>query len=101
MRLGNGRHDRRDLWDRIWRNRRGEVVIFQTPNLWLIAWVVLTCVSVLASSRTIANTFWWLSCAVLTIWALLEVFKGVNYFRRLLGLFVLFLVVGSAFGIGL
>jgi hypothetical protein len=101
MRLSSGRQDRRSLWSRIWRNRHGDVVIFQMPNVWLIAWAILTCISVLAASRTMANTFWWLSSTVLVIWSLLEIFKGVNYFRRGLGLFVLALTIGSLFGIGL
>jgi hypothetical protein len=101
MRLNNGRHDRRNLWDRIWRNRRGDIVIWQTPNIWLIAWVILTCVSLFASSHSMANIVWWLSSAVLATWALLEIFKGVNYFRRGLGLVVLLMTVGATFGIGL
>ncbi|HEY5442243.1 MAG TPA: hypothetical protein VIJ68_01755 [Candidatus Saccharimonadales bacterium] len=101
MRLSNGRHDRRSLWDKIWRTRAGDIVIFQMPNIWLIIWVVLTCISLLASSHNMANTFWWLSSAVLAIWALLEIFKGVNYFRRALGVFILLLTIGTLFGIGL
>lgn len=101
MWFDNGRHDRRSLWNKTWRNRRGEIVIWQMPNVWLIAWAVLTCVSVLTSSHSMANTFWWLSSGVLVIWALLEIFRGADYFRRLIGLFVLVLIVGGAFGIGL
>lgn len=101
MRLGSGRHDRRNLWDRIWRDRRGRIVIWQTPNIWLIIWVVLTCVSLFASSRGMANIAWWASSAVLAVWALLEIFKGVNYFRRALGLVILLMTVGATFGIGL
>jgi len=101
MRLSSGRHDRRDLWDKIWRNKQGRIVIFQMPNVWLIAWAVLTCVSLLAASHSVANTFWWLSSAVLAIWALLEIFRGANYFRRALGGFVLLMIVGGMFGIGL
>jgi hypothetical protein len=99
--MSTNRQDQRSLWDKTWRNRRGEVVIFQMPNIWLIVWVVLTCVSLLASSHSMANVFWWLSSGVLAIWALLEIFKGANYFRRALGLVILAMTIGSTFGIGL
>ncbi|HTB49162.1 MAG TPA: hypothetical protein VK712_03710 [Verrucomicrobiae bacterium] len=93
--------DRRDLWDKIWRDRHGHVVVFQMPNIWLIAWVILTLISLLSPSHNTANLFWWLSTGVLVIWALLEVFRGVNYFRRGLGLVILLMTVGASFGIGL
>ena len=95
------RRPQRSLWNKIWRDRRGQVVIWQTPNVWLIVWVVLTIISLFSSSHTTQKDFWWLSAAVLGIWALLEIFRGVNYFRRALGLFILFITIASAFGIGL
>jgi hypothetical protein len=91
----------RDLWDRVWRDQQGHYVVFQWPNIPLIAWAVLTCISVLTPSRSTASTFWWLASVALAIWALLEIFRGVNYFRRALGLFVLLMLIGGAFGIGL
>jgi hypothetical protein len=101
MRLNSGRRDQRDFWTKFWRDRQGRIVIFQLPNIWLIAWVILTCISLLAPSHSTANTFWWLSSAALAIWALLEIGRGVNYFRRLLGLLILIMIVGGMFGIGL
>ena len=88
MRLNRGRRDQRPLWDRIWRDRQGRVVIWQTPNLALIGWLVLTFISLLFSGR-LADVFSWLGSASLIIWSLLEVSRGANYFRRALGLLVL------------
>lgn len=99
--LARSRHSQRSLWDKIWRDERGHVVIYQTPNVWIIAWVVLNCISLLSSSNKVENFFWWLGSGVLVIWALLEIFRGANYFRQALGLLVLLITVGSAFGIGL
>ena len=96
-----GRRDRRGLWDKIWKDRGGRVVIFQMPNVPLVVWAVLSVISFLSSSNKVATVFWWLSIATLAIWSLLEIFRGVNYFRRALGVFVLLVVVGGAFGVGL
>ncbi len=82
------------LWDRTWKDRRGRIVIWQTPNLSLIAWAVLTVLSLLVSSR-LADVLSWLGSAALITWSLLEIFRGANYFRRALGLLVLVMAIAS------
>jgi hypothetical protein len=82
----------RSLWDRTWKNKQGQVVIWQMPNMALIAWAVLTFLSLLFGGR-LADVFSWLGSVALISWSLLEVFKGANYFRRALGLLVLFYAV--------
>jgi hypothetical protein len=77
----------RSLWDKIWKDRRGQVVIWQTPNIPLIGWAVLTFLSLLFSGRQ-ADIFSWLGSASLFVWSLLEIFRGANYFRRALGVLV-------------
>jgi hypothetical protein len=91
------RHE--DWWDRIWRDKRGNIVIFQWPNVWLIAWAILDIISIVTMG-TVSNIFWWLANATLAVWALLEVTKGVNYFRRGLGVIVLILLILSVFKVG-
>jgi hypothetical protein len=98
--LGRERRDNRDLWDRFWRDRHGRIVIYQTPNLWLIGWAVLAFIS-LFSSNKLANIFWWASLILLAVWSLLEIFRGVNYFRRSFGVLVLLLIIAAALGLGL
>lgn len=78
----------RSLWSKTWRNRQGRVVIWQTPNLALIAWAGLTVFSLMVNGR-LADILSWLGLAALVIWSLLEIFRGANYFRRALGLLVL------------
>lgn len=82
----------RDVWDKFWRDDRGNVVIWQFPNLWLIAWAGLTFISLLFSGNT-ADVFTWAASAALIVWSILEVLKGVNGFRRALGLVVLIYAV--------
>jgi hypothetical protein len=85
-----------DSWDKIWRDKggRGKVVIWQTPNAFLIAWAVLTVLSLLFRGRT-SDYISWAAHASLIIWSLWELFKGANYFRRILGLVVLIFAIMS------
>lgn len=82
------------LWDKIWKDGRGKVVIWQTPNAWLIGWAVLTTLSLFFNGR-VADVFGWAGSASLIIWSVLEITKGANYFRRALGAVVLILAVMS------
>lgn len=90
-----------NLWDKIWRDRNGNIAVWQTPNVWIIAWAVLDIVAIFAPSKHVASVAWSIGSAALIIWALLEIFRGASYFRRALGLFVLLLAVGSIFNLGL
>jgi len=82
------------LWDRFWKDKHGKVVIWQFPNVFLIGWAVLTTLSLFFNGH-IADIFSWVGSAALIIWALLEITKGTNYFRRALGLVVLIAAVMS------
>jgi hypothetical protein len=77
-----------ELWDNFWRDDKGRVVIWQWPNAYLIAWAILTVTS-LFTNGNVADIFAGAAGVALVVWAGLEIFKGVNYFRRLLGLAVL------------
>ena len=82
------------LWDRFWKDRRGRVVLWQTPNAFLIAWAALTTVSLLFGGRA-ADVLAIAGEGALIVWSFLEIFKGVNYFRRTLGLLVLIFAIAS------
>lgn len=96
-----GPDHRKNLWDRIWKNRQGMVVIYERPNALIISWAILAALSLFVSSGAAENIVWGLSSACLAVWALLELFKGTNYFRRGLGLVVLGLTIASIFSVGL
>ena len=89
-----------DLWDKFWKNKQGEVVVYQHPNILLIGWVVLAFVSLFVE-EPLADILWHISLGVLAVWSLLEIFKGVNYFRRLMGAVVLVLVVLAVFRVAI
>ena len=77
-----------NLWDKIWKDDQGHVVIWQMPNYWLIGWAVATFVS-LFFNGSVANVLSVIASIFLIVWAGLEVSRGVNYFRRSLGLVIL------------
>lgn len=77
-----------DIWDKFWKDDKGHVVIWQWPNIWLIGWAVLTFVSLIFNGN-VSKILMWTGEVSLLVWCLFEIFKGVNYFRRLLGLVVL------------
>lgn len=85
----------RTLWDRIWKDRQDRVVIWQNPNAWLIGWAVLTMVSLLLSRGLVADICSWAASASLIVWSFLEISRGVNYFRRVLGAVVLVFAIAS------
>jgi hypothetical protein len=93
------RGQNQDLWDRIWKNKHGEVIIWQNPNIPLIAWMILTLLSIFTVGE-FSNITWYLALITLLLWCGLEVFKGVNYFRRCLGVIVLLIIVAAIFKVG-
>lgn len=85
----------RSLWDKIWKDSHGNVVIFQMPNVWLIAWAALTIITFFLNKGTAQDAISWVAEIALAIWAILELVKGVNYFRRALGLLVLIATIAG------
>jgi hypothetical protein len=77
------------------KDKDGQVVIFQTPNLPLIFWFIFAILNLLWSSRQpkVHYLFHMLSFGFIFTWAWLEITSGVNYFRRTLGLIVLIIAV--------
>lgn len=83
-----------EIWDKTWKDRNGRVVVWQTPNAWLIGWAILSIFSLLVNGKT-ADILSWIASASLIIWSGLEIFRGANYFRRILGLLVLVFAILS------
>jgi hypothetical protein len=83
------------LFDKIFRDSNGEIVIAQPPNPPLIVWLVATLLKLVFTTGNINIVLDWVAFGSLFIWALLELFQGVNYFRRTLGLLVLIGVIAS------
>lgn len=81
------------FFDKFWKDKYGRVVIVQKPNLFIITWVFAAFLSLLLPSGFTGKVFAAVAFVSIVIWAILEMIRGVNYFRRLLGIAVLLLVL--------
>jgi hypothetical protein len=77
------------LFDRTFRDRDGKIVIAQMPNLPILVWLVATLLQLVVPSGKIETGLNLVAFGTLFTWAWQELFEGVNYFRRSLGLVVL------------
>jgi len=75
--------------------RSGHITIAQWPNISLWVVIVLSIAGRVSTSGTAAALVRGFARAALLIWALDEVVRGVNPFRRILGLVVVVVVAGS------
>ncbi len=75
--------------DRIFRDKHGNIVIGHPPNLPIIVWAIASVLQLIFKSGTIHTGLETIALIAIVIWSLAELFQGVNYFRRGLGLVVL------------
>ncbi len=71
----------------------GTFVYGQKPNIPILVWLVATVLARISLLESMHNTLQTIATISLLIWALLEVFLGVNLFRRILGGIVLFFII--------
>ncbi|MGB3512008.1 MAG: hypothetical protein WBA93_22770 [Microcoleaceae cyanobacterium] len=84
-----------NLFDQIFRDSEGNIVIAQPPNLPLIVGVTATILKLIITSGNIHIGLDAIGFGSLFTWAWQELFEGVNYFRRGLGLLALIGLIGS------
>jgi hypothetical protein len=82
-------------FDKIFHDDRGNLVIIHPPNLPILVWVAATLLKFVFQSGSIYLGLEAIAFGSLFTWAWLELFDGVNYFRRGLGLVVLIGVIAS------
>jgi hypothetical protein len=83
------------LFDKIFRDSDGQIVVAQMPNLPLIVWGAASLLKLIFTSGDINTGLDAVAFGSLFTWAWEELFQGVNYFRRTLGLVMLIGVVAS------
>ena len=83
------------LFDKTFRDNEGNIVIAQPPNLPLLVGIIATVLSLIVKSGNIHIGLEAVAFGSLFTWAWQELFEGVNYFRRALGLLVLIAVIAS------
>lgn len=81
--------------DKFWNDKHGRFVVWQRPNALLWIWIIATAISIIMSANLLERILTSLGEIAIFIWALLELSRGVNYFRRMLGLGVLLLLAAS------
>lgn len=79
------------------RDKSGHIVLWQSPNVPLCGWFVFKVLSMFEVAEQLKMGAEQLSTAFLFTWAFLEITKGVNYFRRLLGIIVMIAITLSFF----
>jgi len=83
------------LFNRTFRDSDGNIAIAQMPNLPLLVWLAATLLKLLITSGNVHSGLDALAFGSLFTWAWQELFQGVNYFRRSLGLVVLVGAIAS------
>lgn len=74
------------LFDRIFRDDQGNIVIAQKPNLPVLVGTAAIALQFIFSKGEVHTALALIAFGALFTWAWQELFKGVNYFRRALGL---------------
>jgi hypothetical protein len=83
--------------DNFFRDSDGQFVIGQPPNLPILIWGGASLSQLIFKTGQINFGLDILASGALFVWAILEIFEGVNYFRRSLGLLVLIGLIGSKY----
>ena len=81
------------LFDKTFRDSKGDITIAQPPNLPLLVWIGATLLKLFLNSGSIYLALDTIAFGALFTWAWEELFQGVNYFRRALGAIVLISIV--------
>ncbi|HEY9878804.1 MAG TPA: hypothetical protein V6D29_10130 [Leptolyngbyaceae cyanobacterium] len=87
------------LFDRTFRDSEGNIVIAQVPNLPIMLGLIATLLQFVLPTGTLQTAAELIAFGALFTWSWQELFDGVNYFRRALGLLVLVGII--AFGLNL
>lgn len=77
------------LFDKTFRDSEGNIVLGQMPNLPILVWLAATLLKLIPTSDSVHAGLEAIAFGSLFTWAWQELFEGVNYFRRSLGLIVL------------
>ena len=85
------------LFDRIFRDSKGNIVIAQAPNLPVLVGVAAALLQYALPDGQLRMSANLIAFGALFTWAWQELFEGVNYFRRALG----FLALGGLMVSGL
>ncbi|MDB5182790.1 MAG: hypothetical protein JWO47_574 [Candidatus Saccharibacteria bacterium] len=81
--------------DKAFKNKDGHFAIWQMPNIPLFTWLIATILAKVVQNGKTHDLVTTAAFGALFAWALMEILTGVNYFRRILGLVVLVMLILS------
>lgn len=81
------------LFDKTFRDSSGNIVIAQPPNLPILVGLTATLLQFVLPSGNLQAGLDLVGFGAWFTWAWLELFEGVNYFRRALGLVALVAII--------
>jgi len=85
---------RRSAWqDKAFKDKNGRTTLWQSPNLALLTWAIAVVASKIITGGKPHQILVLVAFGAIFTWAWLEIFSGVNYFRRAVGLIVLILSI--------
>ena len=87
--------EQKTIVDKTFKDKHGKIAIAQVPNLPLIVWIVAKLLATVVKHGTLHRLANNLAFGALFAWAWIELFQGVNYFRRALGALVLLGLIAS------
>ncbi|MBC7943623.1 hypothetical protein H7X68_03950 [Candidatus Saccharibacteria bacterium] len=79
------------------RDKNNNIVIWQSPNLPLFGWFIFMIMAYLAPSEFFKTGFTDLSRTFLFVWSYLEIAQGSSYFRRLVGVIIMLVILVGIF----
>lgn len=83
------------LFRSLFRTDEGNIVLWQSPNPPLIAWIVLRVLAIILPNADLRSSASSLATIAISIWAYLELTDGVTVFRRVIGATVLVVITVS------
>ena len=85
------------LFDQTFRDEKGNIVIAQKPNLPIIVALTAILLKQFVSNDNLYEIIDLIAFGSFFTWAWMELFQGVNYFRRTLGLLALSAIIAARF----
>jgi hypothetical protein len=85
------------LFGKLSKDKDGNIVLLQSPNLPIITYIVSLILSKVTAG-SLQQFFEVIGFGSLFVFAWLELFEGVNYFRKALGLVVMLFLIASRVG---
>lgn len=85
----------RAIYKKLFFDKNDRFVVAQFPNVPIIVWAVTVVLNKVIEHQAASGIIFVIGTISLTVWALLELYSGVNVFRKILGWVVLFYVVYS------